>query len=70
VSYYIASLEEISKWVPEESAEANDFEVTPELERVEVKEEWMGIKLKALTCYFGGLVTGQEHLFERVAWTG
>jgi trimethylguanosine synthase len=27
---------------------------------VEVEEEWMGNKLKALTCYFGGLVTGQE----------
>jgi trimethylguanosine synthase len=33
-------------------------------EHVEVEEEWMGSKLKALTCYFGGLVTGQEHLFE------
>ena len=30
---------------------------------VEVEEEWMGSKLKALTCYFGGLVVGQEHLF-------
>ncbi|KAL0569228.1 putative diacylglycerol O-acyltransferase tgs1 [Marasmius crinis-equi] len=33
-------------------------------EYVEVEEEWMGNKLKALTCYFGGLVTGQEELFE------
>ena len=33
-------------------------------ENVEVEEEWMGNKLKALTCYFGGLVEGQEHLFE------
>ena len=32
-------------------------------EMVEVEEEWMGSKLKALTCYFGGLVVGQEHLF-------
>jgi len=31
-------------------------------EQVEVEEEWMGTKLKALTCYFGGLVTGQEGL--------
>jgi len=30
---------------------------------VEVEEEWMGEKLKALTCYFGGLVQGQEGLF-------
>lgn len=30
---------------------------------VEVEEEWMGEKLKALTCYFGGLARGQERLF-------
>lgn len=33
------------------------------LERVEVEEEWMGTKLKALTCYFGGLAQGQENMF-------
>lgn len=32
-------------------------------EMVEIEEEWMGNKLKALTAYFGGLVAGQEHLF-------
>lgn len=32
-------------------------------ETVEIEEEWMGNKLKALTCYFGGLVQGQEHMF-------
>ena len=32
-------------------------------EMVEVEEEWMGSKLKALTCYFGGLVAGQEASF-------
>ncbi|KAI6126833.1 Tgs1 protein [Pisolithus sp. B1] len=32
-------------------------------EMVEVEEQWMGTKLKALTCYFGGLATGQEYLF-------
>lgn len=32
-------------------------------EMVEVEEGWMGNKLKALTCYFGGLAVGQEHLF-------
>jgi len=36
-------------------------DATPEV--VEVEEEWMGSKLKALTCYFGGLVSGQDHLF-------
>ncbi|GBE86543.1 Trimethylguanosine synthase [Sparassis crispa] len=38
-------------------------ENTSEIEMVEVEEEWMGSKLKALTCYFGGLAAGQEHLF-------
>ncbi|KAI0628060.1 S-adenosyl-L-methionine-dependent methyltransferase [Trametes polyzona] len=33
-------------------------------EKVEVEEEWMGSKLKALTCYFGGLVAGQEAMFD------
>jgi trimethylguanosine synthase len=33
------------------------------VENIEVEEEWMGNKLKALTCYFGGLVVGHEHLF-------
>lgn len=33
-------------------------------EIVEVEEEWMGSKLKALTCYFGGLAAGQESIFE------
>jgi hypothetical protein len=33
------------------------------LERVEVEEEWMSTKLKALTCYFGGLAEGQVHMF-------
>lgn len=33
-------------------------------ERIEVEEEWMGSKLKALTVYFGGLAAGQEHMFD------
>lgn len=33
------------------------------VDKVEVEEEWMGDKLKAVTCYYGGLATGQEHLF-------
>ncbi|KAJ7460665.1 Tgs1 protein [Mycena latifolia] len=35
-----------------------------EQERVEVEEEWMGPKMKALTCYFGGLAEGQAELFD------
>lgn len=34
-----------------------------ETEKIEVEEEWMGNKLKALTCYFGGLAEGQDHLW-------
>ncbi|KAJ7623516.1 Tgs1 protein [Roridomyces roridus] len=34
-------------------------------EMVEVEEEWMGSKLKALTCYFGGLAEGQSELYEQ-----
>jgi trimethylguanosine synthase len=42
-----------------------DESVTPndESRMIEVEEEWMGSKLKALTCYFGGLVAGQEYVF-------
>lgn len=38
--------------------------LSEEIEKVEVEEEWMGSKLKALTCYFGGLAAGQEELFD------
>lgn len=38
-------------------------------ENVEVEEEWMGNKLKALTCYFGGLVDRQEDFFWYVSVT-
>ena len=34
-----------------------------ENEKIEIEEEWMGSKLKALTCYFGGLAKGQDHLW-------
>jgi trimethylguanosine synthase len=34
-------------------------------EIIEIEEEWMGTKLKALTCYFGGLAQGQEHLWDK-----
>lgn len=45
------------------SRQAGKREEQAKEERVEVEEEWMGNKLKALTCYFGGLVGGQEDLF-------
>ncbi|QRW08137.1 SAM-dependent methyltransferase [Ceratobasidium sp. AG-Ba] len=37
--------------------------LSPLGQKVEIEEQWMGSKLKALTCYFGGLAKGQAHLF-------
>ncbi|KAG8747015.1 hypothetical protein FRC10_002815 [Ceratobasidium sp. 414] len=37
--------------------------LAPPGQSVEIEEEWTGSKLKALTCYFGGLARGQGHLF-------
>ena len=56
VAYFLprnTSLDEISALLTESAPE----------EKVEIEEEWMGTKLKALTCYFGGLACGQQHLF-------
>jgi len=64
IAYFLprnTNLNEISallKSDKDESAVANE-----EPQMIEVEEEWMGSKLKALTCYFGGLVVGQEHQF-------
>ena len=45
---------------PQEEQHRNGEAIASTAEKIEVEEEWMGIKLKALTCYFGGLVTGQD----------
>jgi trimethylguanosine synthase len=61
IAYFLprnTKLEEISALL--DDSQSRD-DTAPEV--VEVEEEWMGSKLKALTCYFGGLVSGQEHLF-------
>jgi trimethylguanosine synthase len=72
-------LEEISNLLEPESKSLSDScqdvesttntkvngDSTEEPEMVEVEEEWMGTKLKALTCYFGGLAVGQDFLFDR-----
>lgn len=69
IAYYLprnTCLREISDLLESEFAgsEGDDSKMTDgDVEHVEVEEEWMGSKLKALTCYFGGLVTGQEALF-------
>ncbi|KAI0332688.1 S-adenosyl-L-methionine-dependent methyltransferase [Cubamyces sp. BRFM 1775] len=68
VAYFLprnTSIEEVSQLVTEDSGEGAD-QNGPRVgaEKIEVEEEWMGSKLKALTCYFGGLVAGQEEMFD------
>lgn len=58
IAYYLprnTKVKEISDLLPED--------IDQQQERIEIEEEWMGNKLKALTCYFGGLVQGQEDMF-------
>jgi trimethylguanosine synthase len=67
IAFYLprnTRLAEISALLSEENTQEQDRngEATVTSEQIEVEEEWMGTKLKALTCYFGGLVTGQEGL--------
>ncbi|TRM63222.1 RNA cap guanine-N2 methyltransferase-domain-containing protein, partial [Schizophyllum amplum] len=64
VAYYLprnTDLAEIGALVKEEDALAAG---KGKREKIEIEEEWMGNKLKALTCYFGGLAMGQGHLFD------
>ncbi|KAJ4482436.1 S-adenosyl-L-methionine-dependent methyltransferase [Lentinula aciculospora] len=61
IAYYLPrnmDLNEISALTKEDLSKGN----SPEF--IEVEEEWMGRKLKALTCYFGGLAEGQSELFD------
>ena len=64
IAYYLprnTNLQEISDLAT--NAEVDGAKGKDKVRMVEVEEEWMGEKLKALTCYFGGLARGQEHLF-------
>jgi len=67
IAYYLprnTRLDEISSLVSEEQLRTGRATSTSsETEKIEVEEEWMGNKLKAVTCYFGGLVQGQEGIF-------
>ncbi|KAG6901682.1 hypothetical protein C0995_009237 [Termitomyces sp. Mi166 len=66
IAYYLprnTRLDEIARLLEVSSANNTRIVEPDTLEYVEVEEEWMGSKLKALTCYFGGLVTDQEALF-------
>jgi trimethylguanosine synthase len=65
IAFYLprnTRLDEVSVLLSGESTqeERQNGEAITTDEQIEVEEEWMGTKLKALTCYFGGLVTGQE----------
>ncbi|KIJ65362.1 hypothetical protein HYDPIDRAFT_130449 [Hydnomerulius pinastri MD-312] len=63
VAYFLprnTNLDEISALIAVKSSPAPTDDSR---EMVEVEEQWMGTKLKALTCYFGGLPDGQQHLF-------
>ena len=64
IAYYLprnTNLQEISDLVA--NARKDGAKGKNKARMVEVEEEWMGVKLKALTCYFGGLAQGQEGLF-------
>lgn len=71
IAYFLprnTSLEEISALLLQDGSDSREVSRKDENadshpEVAEIEEEWMGTKLKALTCYFGGLVGGQEHLF-------
>ncbi|KAK0500293.1 Tgs1 protein [Armillaria luteobubalina] len=58
VAYYLprnTDVQELGALLIDDGAQTKEY--------IEVEEEWMGSKLKALTCYFGGLVQGQGDLF-------
>jgi trimethylguanosine synthase len=54
----------IAMYLPRNTDVGEIGSLAPSGETVEIEEEWMGSKLKALTCYFGGLARGQGHLFD------
>ncbi|KAJ1304619.1 hypothetical protein OPQ81_005761 [Rhizoctonia solani] len=54
----------IAMYLPRNTDVGEIGALAPPGEKVEIEEEWMGSKLKALTCYFGGLARGQGHLFD------
>ena len=71
VAYYLprhVNLQQVSQLLPEAPVadcpeDGSQAQRKKDEEKIEVQEAWMGNKLKAVTCYFGGLVEGQEHLF-------
>ncbi|KAG6889793.1 hypothetical protein C0992_004058 [Termitomyces sp. T32_za158] len=66
IAYYLprnTRLDEIAGLLETSPVNVTESAQPDTSEHVEVEEEWMGSKLKALTCYFGGLVAGQEDFF-------
>ena len=66
VAYYLprnVDLEEVSKLLATSDPKFTSTQREVQEEIVEVEEEYMAGKLKAVTCYFGGLVSGQEDMF-------
>lgn len=69
IAYFLprnVKLDEISRLVDssETPSEPELIDVQrPSPQLVEIEEEYMSGKLKALTCYFGGLAAGQDELF-------
>ena len=64
IAYYLprnTNLQEVSDLLTD--AEGGGVEGKDKDRKVEVEEQRMRGKLKVLTCYFGGLARGQEHLF-------
>ena len=65
IAYYLprnTRMEEVSNLLRDAQTEKRSGKKEPE-EMVEVEEAWTGSKLKAITCYFGGLASGQEEMF-------
>lgn len=48
------------QWTPEEKRQLGRDAVKPMVEPVEIEEEWMGWKLKAVTVYFGDLASNSK----------
>lgn len=66
IAYYLprhVNLQQVSELIPESQADSSEQQRKEGQERIEVQEAWMGNKLKAITCYFGGLAEGQQYLF-------
>jgi trimethylguanosine synthase len=67
IAYFLPrnqALEEVSALVEPKTSDEGQTVANNCPEIIEIEEEWMGAKLKALTCYFGGLAQGQEHLWD------